>query len=141
MVAVMAHAGRSHVFPVIRIYSDDTGVTHFEDGEVSLHPGGAIGNLSAAIGPATVHLRATGADYDYDWHPTPARQLIAMMSGAIEIEVGDGERRTITVGQTLFLEDTDPPGHRTRNIGDVPRYSIFIQTDGTIDYRRREEAT
>jgi len=124
-------------FPVVRIFQDESGVSHFEDGEVETRASGPIGFLSDQIPDATIVLRVTEADYDYDWHPTPARQFIAMMTGAIEVTVGDGETRTIRAGETLFLEDLDPPGHKTRNVGDTPRYSIFIQTDAPIPYRRR----
>lgn len=124
-------------FPVVRIYQDESNVTHFEDGEIETTEAGPIGFLSEAIPNARVVFRITEADYDYDWHPTPARQFIAMVTGAIEITVGDGETRTIRAGQTLFLEDTRPPGHKTRNVGETPRYSIFIQTEAEVPYRRR----
>jgi hypothetical protein len=122
-------------FPVTRIYSDSAGVTHFEDGVIELSPGGPIGMLSDPIDTARTIFRSTDADYNYDWHPTPARQFILMMSGEIEVEVGDGTVRRFAVGDALFLEDTSPPGHRTRNIGEVPRYSVFIQTESPVPYR------
>jgi hypothetical protein len=122
-------------YPVTRIWSDEAGVTHFEDGEITLSDGGKIGMLSEPMSVDRAIFRSTGSDYDYDWHPTPARQLILMMTGAIEIETGDGEVRRFTAGDTIFLEDTTPPGHRTRNVGAVPRYSVFIQTDAPVPYR------
>lgn len=121
-------------FPLTRIYSDAAGVTHFQDGHVGLADGGPIGMLSEPIGADTVVFRSTDADYDYDWHPTPRRQFILMMSGAIEIEVGDGTIRRFSVGDTLLLEDVDPPGHRTRNVGTVPRYSVFVRTDAPVPF-------
>ncbi|NBC28799.1 MAG: hypothetical protein GVY29_02280 [Spirochaetes bacterium] len=57
-----------------------------------------------------------------------------MMSGEIEIEVGDGEKRRIRAGDTLFLEDTEPPGHKSRNIGEVPRYSVFLRTEAPVPF-------
>lgn len=122
-------------FPVTRIHSDASGTTHFEDGMIDIAAAGPLGMLSDPIATARTIFRSTGADYDYDWHPTPARQFILMMSGEIEVEVGDGEVRRFTAGDTLFLEDTSPPGHRTRNIGAVPRYSVFIQTDAPVPFR------
>lgn len=122
-------------FPVVRIYADSEGVTHFEDGEIELHPAGEIGSLSDAIPDSRVVFRRTDEGYDFDWHPTPARQFIMMMNGEIEIEVGDGETRRITGGQTLFLEDTEAPGHKTRNIGVTPRWSVFVQTESSVPYR------
>jgi len=125
---------REDWFPVVRIFTGADGITHFEDGLVPLVSVGEIGDLSEEIPGGTVRFRRTDAGYDYDWHPTPARQFIFMMSGAVEIEVGDGEVRRITAGQTLFLEDVDPPGHRTRNAGPTPRWSVFVQTDENVPY-------
>ncbi|MFP4152124.1 MAG: hypothetical protein ACLFR8_08755 [Alkalispirochaeta sp.] len=122
-------------FPVVRIFTGEDGITHFEDGLIPLVPAGEIGDLSEAIPGGTVRFRRTDADYDYDWHPTPARQFIFMMSGAIEIEVGDGEIRRINAGQTLFLEDLASPGHRTRNAGPTPRWSVFVQTNENVPYK------
>ena len=120
------------LYPLTRIYTGSDGVTHFEDGSIELEDGGPIGLLSEAIATNQTIFRSTGADYNYDWHPTPQRQFILMMSGEIEIEVGDGETRRFSRGDTLFLEDVDPPGHGTRNIGAVPRYSVFIQADAKV---------
>lgn len=122
-------------YPVTRIYSDTAGITHFQDGVIDLTSAGDIGALSDPVTTTRTIFRSTGADYDYDWHPTPARQFILMMSGEIEVETGDGAVRRFVTGDTLFLEDTSPPGHRTRNIGDTPRYSVFIQTDAPVPFR------
>ena len=124
-------------YPVVRIYTDGSGITRFEDGQIPLHESGPIGSLSDAIEGARVRFRRTDGDYDYDWHPTPARQFIFLMNGEIEIETGDGEVRRFSGGETLFLEDTSPPGHRTRNIGETPRWSVFVQTDAPVPYRPR----
>ncbi|TVR73282.1 MAG: hypothetical protein EA427_02300 [Spirochaetaceae bacterium] len=125
-------------FPVVRIYTDATGTTHFEDGVIPLHRAGPIGSLSDAIEGARLRFRRTDGDYDFDWHPTPARQFIFLMNGEIEIEVGDGEVRRLAGGETLLLEDVTPPGHKTRNIGESPRWSVFVQTDAPLPYRRRD---
>ena len=124
-------------FPVTRIYADEADVTHFADEWIDLESGGDIGMLSEPVQAEAAVFRATGAGYDYDWHPTPARQFIFMMSGEIEIEVGDGEKRRIRAGDTLFLEDTVPPGHKSRNIGEVPRYSVFLRTEAPVPFSPR----
>lgn len=121
-------------FPVTRVVADAAGTTRFEDGYIHLSDGGPIGLLSDPVVADQVVFRSTGADYDYDWHPAPRRQFILMMSGAIEIETGDGSVRRFSRGDTLLLEDLEPPGHRTRNVGEVPRYSVFIQTEHEIPF-------
>ena len=124
-------------YPVVRIFTDKSGTTRFEDGEIPLQASGPIGSLSESIGEVRVQFRRTDGDYDYSWHPTPARQFIFLMNGEIEIETGDGEVRRFSGGTTLFLEDVTPPGHRTRNIGETPRWSVFARTDAPVPYRPR----
>lgn len=126
----------SERYPVTRVVADAEGVTRFEDGYIELAESGPIGLLSDPIVTDRVIFRSTAAGYDYDWHPAPRKQFILMMSGAIEIETGDGSIRQFVQGDTLLLEDTRPPGHRTRNVGSVPRYSVFIQTDADIPFVR-----
>lgn len=48
-----------------------------------------------------------------DWHPAPHRQLNIVLSGTIEVEVADGEKRVFAPGDVLLLEDVDGKGHRT----------------------------
>lgn len=111
---------------ITRIRADAAGVTRFDEIEIPLEDAGLIGRLSQPMAAESVIFRETGADYDYDWHPAPARQLVVLLDGEIEIEVGDGEVRRFTGGEVLLLEDTTGRGHRTRNVGAVPRRSLFV---------------
>lgn len=111
---------------ITRIRADAAGVTRFDEIEIPLESAGEIGRLSAPFRAESVVFRETGADYDYDWHPAPARQLVVLLDGEIEIEVGDGEIRRFGGGEILLLEDTTGRGHRTRNLGAVPRRSLFV---------------
>ena len=112
---------------VTRVRPDSDGVTHFDEIEIPLADGGEIGRLSALFPVEAVVFRETGADYDFDWHPAPARQLVVLLDGEIELEVGDGETRRFGGGEILLLEDTAGRGHRTRNVGPVPRRSLFVR--------------
>lgn len=114
---------------VTRIRADSSGVTRFDAIEIPLQDAGPIGRLSPPVAAQSVVFRETGADYDYDWHPAPARQLVVLLNGEIEIEVGTGEVRRFAGGEVLLLEDTAGRGHRTRNVGCVPRRSLFVPLD------------
>src|SRR5690606_12128889 len=111
---------------ITRVYATPDGVSHFEDVEVPLAEAGAIGRLSAPEAARHVVFRETAPDYDYDWHPAPARQYIVLLDGEIEIEVGDGERRRFRGGDVLLVEDTAGRGHRTRALDGGRRRSIFV---------------
>lgn len=122
-------------FPVIRIYCDDHGESHFQDGYMPLDDAGEIGSLSKRVEDATILFRGNEPGYDYDWHVAPARQFILMMTGEIEITVSDGETRSIRAGEVAFLEDVRGKGHKTRNIGGTERLSVFVQTEAPVDFR------
>lgn len=111
---------------ITRVYATPDGVSHFEDVEVPLADAGAIGRLSAPEEARQVRFRETAPDYDYDWHPAPARQYIVLLDGEIELEVGDGETRRFRGGDVLLVEDTAGRGHRTRTVGGERRRSIFV---------------
>ena len=48
------------------------------------------------------------------------------LQGAVEIEVGDGTKRTIGPGDILIAEDMTGQGHYTREVGDEDRISVFV---------------
>jgi quercetin dioxygenase-like cupin family protein len=64
--------------------------------------------------------------YDYDFHNAPARQYIALMDGVIEIETSLGDKRIFKQGDVLLAEDITGKGHRSRNIEQAVRSSVFI---------------
>jgi quercetin dioxygenase-like cupin family protein len=111
---------------VTRIYATPDGASHFDEAEVPLRHAGAIGMLSECIAARQVLFRETAPDYDSDWHPSPQRQYVILLDGAIEVEVSDGERRRFAGGDVLLLEDIAGKGHRTRALDGRPRRSVFV---------------
>jgi hypothetical protein len=111
---------------ITRVYADAEGVSHFDEVEVPLADAGEIGRLSDEWPALGLVFRENDPDYDYDWHPAPRRQLIALLDGEIEIEVGDGEIRRFSGGDLLLVEDTEGRGHRTRTVDGRARRSLFI---------------
>lgn len=111
---------------ITRIFSDDSGESHFEEVDIPLFDAGEIGMLSEKIGATGIIFRENSADYDYDWHHAPTRQYIICLDGEIEIEVSDGNKRRFTGGDVLLVEDTGGKGHRTRTVNNQPRKSIFV---------------
>jgi len=109
-----------------RVYADAAGATHFEDLEIPVTDAGRIGRLSADLPVRALVFRETDDTYDFDWHPAPRRQWLALLDGEIEIEVSDGSVRRFRGGDVLFLEDTNGRGHRTRQLNAGVRHSLFI---------------
>jgi len=111
---------------ITRVYSDKKGESHFEDIEMPLKNDGEIGFLSDKIPVKELIFRKVKPDYDYDFHNAPQKQYIILLDGEIEIETSLGEKRTFKGGDILFMEDTQGKGHKTRNIQNIERKSIFV---------------
>jgi hypothetical protein len=53
-------------------------------------------------------------DWDGGMHPTPKRQLLIILTGAVEMIASDGVSRSFGPGMTLLMEDTSGKGHITK---------------------------
>jgi hypothetical protein len=114
------------MFRVTRLYSDQHGDSHFEDLEIPLDEAGMIGSMSVEVPASGIIFREVDATYDWDFHNTPRRQFLILLDGKIEIETSLGERRTFGAGDVLKLEDVTGKGHRTKNVEQAVRKSVFI---------------
>ena len=116
-------------YAVTRIFSDDEGESHFEDIKIPLKESSDIGFLSEIQEVSGIIFRKVKPNYDFDFHHAPARQYIILQDGVIEIETSLGEKRTFEAGNVLLVEDTFGKGHRTRNLKEAVRSSVFVTLD------------
>ena len=114
------------MFNVTRIYSDPIGDSHFEDISIPLRSSGEIGFLSDEEPVKGIIFREVAASYDFDFHNAPQRQYIILLDGGVTIETSLGEIRTFKTGEILLVEDTTGKGHKTKNIENKTRKSVFI---------------
>ena len=114
------------IMKITRIYNDEAGKSHFGEVEIALKDGGPIGMLSEKFGADKIIFRETPADYDFKWHPAPARQLLFILKGRAEFTVSNGERHVFGAGDVLLLEDTEGEGHCSRAMYNEVRHSIFV---------------
>lgn len=108
----------------LRIYSDADGCSHFEVKNVGLEtknyapPAPPLNTSALAPADNSVFLELPVGWYG-DWHPTPVRQWLILMSGECEFEAGDGERAICKAGDVVMLDDTSGKGHQTKVLGEV----------------------
>lgn len=114
------------MFKITRIYSDEKGDSRFEEKTIPLKESGEIGSLSPLFPAKGIIFREVNPDYDYDFHNTPQKQYIILLDGKIEIESSLGEKRIFSGGDILLMEDVSGKGHKTRNLLDRKRKSLFI---------------
>jgi hypothetical protein len=115
----------------LRVYSGDDGKSHMETQTVHLRrtnyaPPAPVLN-SSALEPASASLfLELPAGWWGDWHPTPVRQWIAILSGTCEFEVEDGTVSIQKKGDLIMLDDRHSKGHRSRVIGEIPLRMVAI---------------
>ncbi|VFN07928.1 MAG: Cupin domain-containing protein [Candidatus Kentron sp. G] len=105
--------------PYVRVYVDDDGESHFQDMEVTLNsvdyaPPASPLDVSDAIDAHRFVFVGGAPGWVGDWHPSPKRQFVFVLSGVVEVTVSDGETRRFEPGSTVLLEDVTGRGHLSR---------------------------
>ena len=114
---------------ITRIYSGEDGESHFEDLDIELIDEGPIGATSRLQSATGIVFREVAGHYNLDFHNAPRRQYVINLDASVEIEVGDGSKRTIGPGEVLLAEDTTGRGHISRSVDGAPRRTIFVTLD------------
>lgn len=110
---------------ITRIYTGADNESHFEEIEVDLKFNGdtEASELQPAGG---ILFRRAPARHLNDFHPAPKRQYVITLSGAAEIETGNGTVKRFGPGDVMLADDTTGRGHITRVVGDGPRTYVMI---------------
>lgn len=109
----------------LRIFADEEGCSHFETQTVDLAardyapPAPFLNTSAMASADNSVFLELPIGWYG-DWHPTPVRQWLILMTGTCEFEVGDGEKVIRKAGDIIMLDDLTGNGHQAKVLGDEP---------------------
>ena len=105
---------------VTRIYNGEDGQAHFEDLNV---PAGDIETISLTLGANMTFRNSPDGSFS-DWHNAPRVQYVIVLSGQMEIGIGDGSKRLLYPGDILQVEDVTGQGHTTRSVGDRVSASV-----------------
>ena len=106
-----------------RIFADEEGCSHFETKKIDLQaknyapPAPSLNTSNMEKADNSVFLELPIGWYG-DWHPTPVRQWLILMTGMCEFETGDGERAICKAGDVVMLDDLTGKGHQTKVLGD-----------------------
>jgi quercetin dioxygenase-like cupin family protein len=108
----------------LRIYSDTEGCSHFEMKNIEMAPkdyappAPPLNTSMLESANNNVFLELPVGWYG-DWHPSPFRQWLIILSGECEFESGDGEKVVCKAGDMALLEDTTGKGHQTEVLGNI----------------------
>jgi len=119
-------------FLYTRLYPDEKGISHFMEAHMDLHPYGyGMGMYySIPIATKTIEIFYAPSDFVMGLHNAPAKQFVIVLSGTMEIESGDGEKRLFKPGNILLVEDTTGQGHKTRSVGKKELVLGWIRFNG-----------
>jgi quercetin dioxygenase-like cupin family protein len=116
------HAGMA----IIRISSGSDGQSHFDEIQPRFEPQGDRSETAELIPGSGILIRRFEAGRTNPWHHAPGRYAVFTLSGAVDIEIGDGTLRRVSVGDILIAEDLSGQGHTTREVGPDARVSVFV---------------
>ena len=117
----------------VRLYADSTGESRMEKGlkidltSMDFVPPAPPIDVSSIEPASSYGFLRVPSGYDGDWHPSPKRQWIFFLSGAMEFEVADGQVYRAGPGSVILLEDTSGKGHRSRVVSDTAAVLAAVQ--------------
>ena len=104
-----------------RLYSGDDGQSHIETIDLAQTPSWTEGQDAT-----TITFRAAPVGNFQDWHPAPRRQYIVILSGQLEIGLGDGSKQVFVPGDARLVEDITGQGHTTATHGNEPCVTVTV---------------
>jgi hypothetical protein len=93
----------------------------------------AVNRIGDVKGVLFAQLKAGATE---DWHIAPRRQFMVCVRGIVEITASDGQKRRLTPGQFMLLEDTTGKGHITHAAGAEDHVALAVPVpDGVLTRR------
>lgn len=106
---------------IFRLYTGEDGQSHIEAQNLNDHP-----DLKSPQLARHIVFQEFALGVFIDWHPAPRRQYVIILSGELEIGLGDGSLHRFGPGDARLVEDTSGQGHTTRALGDAPVLTAVV---------------
>lgn len=119
---------------VLRLYADETGESRFDSYEVPM----AWQDFAPPAGPLYVSEPEAATRYmmirlPAGWsgarHPSPRRQIMFCLRGAMRVTASTGDEREVAGGDAWFMSDTTGKGHTTEVVSEGPVDAVIVQLD------------
>ena len=111
---------------IFRVYTGPDGKSHFQDIEPKFERNDASSESTELIPGSGIVVRRFAPTRSNPWHHAPGKYAVFTLTGAVDIEIGDGTVKRLGVGDILIAEDLTGQGHQTREVGPEARVSIFV---------------
>ena len=90
---------------IIRLYTGADGQSHFEELTPRFEPRSDQSETAELLPGRGITIRRFDAKRSNPWHHAPGRAAVFTLSGAVDVEVGDGSVRRLGPGDVLIAED------------------------------------
>ena len=104
-----------------RLYTGEDGQSHIEAIRLAEVPAWTQG-----VDTTQISFQEQPAGNYLDWHPAPRRQFVIILSGQLEIGLGDGTKHVFGPGDARLVEDITGQGHTTGVYGDEACVTAII---------------
>jgi len=104
-----------------RLYSGIDGQSHIDAVDLSQTP-----DWTNGMAATTVTLREEPVGNFIDWHLAPRRQFVIILSGQLEIGLGDGSKHIFGPGDARLVEDTSGKGHTNATYGNQACVTVTV---------------
>ena len=116
----------------LRLFADEAGESHWEEVEVALEervfapPAEGI-EISAPEAVSRAMFLRLRSGWNEPVHPSPVRQKLVCLAGAVRVTASDGVVRDIVKGDVWHMEDRHGKGHRTVVTSDEDFEALIVQ--------------
>lgn len=115
-----------------RIRAGEDGESHFEDLDLPLDTTQRRAT-TVSLAATSVALGLSAALEPQDWHHAPRRQLVTVLEGVLEVEVGDGSKARFGPGDSFVADDLAGRGHLTRDL-EGPVRLLYVHLPDDLDF-------
>ena len=116
---------------VLRLGADAAGESHFDSFTIErslqdfappAHPL-FMSAIEKVSGYAVLHLPV---GWGGERHPSPHRQILFCLAGALRVTASDGDSRMVKAGDAWLMEDTRGAGHKSEVVSEEPFDAVVI---------------
>ncbi len=119
---------------IFRICATPDGESRLEEIEVPIDQarpdGGSPTLMSRVYSSPDVRFVDIPNGLDSSWHHAPARQIVTVLQGVLEVCTSDNQKHQWRAGELLFADDLTGKGHMTRTVGGAARLLIIQLPQG-----------
>ena len=120
---------------ITRFYATDDGGSRFMDIEIPINTpqkdaDGHTLMLSNTYASPSVRFVELPEGMSQTWHNAPQRQIVVVLSGALEVGTTDNQTRQWKAGEAFLADDVTGKGHVTRTVGGPAKVFFAPLPDG-----------